>query len=438
MFTAPSPILHSPCSTQSSPSPQSCKISWQRFLKFKHLSTGLFVAIAGFVGITTGPAFAGAGTDERIGESGIYYADPELHAPTRRMVWQDFNNNDVWVCQIDTQTGRLIPANGKGVRAPVKTIPIFTGATNSGSFNGPELGFSAQGLFTYYTIRDANGINQTARFGPLDRGTASYRQVSQDPRYGRSGAIPTQLGNIPNAAILNIYLDRNRGRTGWSYENTPEIKNAIPTDDISLKGPRWVPGQLAISTNIKSESRTKQAAIYDIETGSLTTITNDSGHKTEVFVFNCPETGTRAAMCLVGNGQRELAVYKEASPFWQKIASIPVPNFAVGGGRLSTARIFLPEPFVFQGKSYFTFVVGRVNVDSLTVDGPSQVFVAQLGRPTAVQVGSAFPAGRIDPEVLVLPDRVYLYYYTVVPPPPDTPPNLEPELHVVKDFLPLP
>ncbi|MBX3450707.1 MAG: hypothetical protein KF777_14165 [Planctomycetaceae bacterium] len=438
MFTAPSPALCFAQSRQASSYRPDDKFAQRQRPGIRHLSAGLLVVMAGFVGITTGPAIAGVGTDERIGQSGVYYVDPELHAPTRRMVWQDFINNDVWVCQIDTQTGRLIPANGKGLRAPVKTIPIFTGATNSGSFNGPELGFSAQGLFTFYTIRDANGVNQTARFGPLDRGTASYRQISADPRYGRSGAIPTQLGNLPNAAILNIYLDRFRGRTGWSYENTPEIKNAIPTGDISLKGPRWIPGEFAISTNVKTESRTKQAAIYDIQSDTLTTITNDSGHKTEVFVFNCPETGTRAAMCLVGNGQRELAVYKEASPFWQKIASIPVPNFIVGGGRLSTARIFLPEPFVFQGKSYFVFVVGRVNVDSLTVDGPSQVFVAQLGRPEAVQVGSSFPAGRIDPEVLVLPDRVYLYYYTVVPPPPETPPNLEPELHVVKDFLPLP
>lgn len=437
MFTAPSPILCCSHSRQASSNCPCGRFAQRQCQGISRLSARLLVVMAGFVGITTGPAIAGVGTDERIGQPGVYYVDPELHAPTRRMVWQDYINNDVWVCQIDTQTGRLLPANGKGLRAPVKTVPIFTSVTTSGSFNGPELGFSAQGLFTYYTIRDANGVNQTARFGPLDRGSASYRQISQDVRYGRSGALPTQLGNLPNAAILNIYLDRFRGRTGWSYENTPEIKNAIPTGDISLKGPRWIPGEFAISTNVKTDSRTKQAAIYDIQSDTLTTITNDSGHKTEVFVFNCPETGTRAAMCLVGNAQRELAVYKEASPFWQKIASIPAPKFIVGRG-LATARIFLPEPFVFQGKSYFTFVVGKVDVDTLTVNGPSQVFVAQLGRPEAVQVGSAIPAGRIDPEVLVLPDRVYLYYYTVVPPPPEKPPNLEPELHVVKDFLPLP
>lgn len=438
MFTTTSPFECQPSRQQASHSRSSLKFAMSQCHSAGRLSAGFLVVMAGFVGITTGPAMAGVGTDERIGQSGIYYADPELHIPTRRMVWQDFNTNDVWVCQIDTQTGRLIPASGKGVRAPVKTISVFPTGTSPGSFNGPELGFSAQGLFTYYTIRDANGVNQTARFGPLDRGTPSYRQISQETRYGQSGALPTQLGNLPNTAILNIYLDRFRGRTGWSYENTPTDRNYIPTTDISLKGPRWIPGELAISTNTTTEGRTKQAAIYDIATDTLTALTNDSGHKTEVFVFNCPETGTRAAMCLVGNGQRELAVYKEASPFWQKIASIPVPKFIVGGGRLSTARIYLPEPFVFQGKSYFTFVVGKVDVNTLTVKGPSQIFVAQLGRPEAVQVGSAIPAGRIDPEVLVLPDRAYLYYYTVIPPPPDPASGLDPELHLVKDFLPLP
>jgi hypothetical protein len=381
----------------------------------------------------TVPAFGGAGTDERIGEAGVYYVDPEFYAPTRHMAWQDFNNNDVWICQIDTQTGRLIPANGKGIRAPVKTVSIFKSSQGSGSFNGPELGFSTRGLFAYYTIRDGSGVNQTARFGPLDRSTPAYLQISRDERYGRAGALPTILPAFPEVALLNIYLDRLRGQTGWSFEDTPNDKNIVPTADISLKGPRWIPGELAISTNVQASNRTKQAAIYDIETGTTKTITNDAGHKTEVFVFNCPETGTRAAMCLVGNSQRELAVYKEASPYWEKIASIPCPNFVVGGGAFS-ARIYLPEPFVFQGKSYLTFVVGKVNTRTLEVKGPSQVFVAQLGRPQAVQIGSTNAAARLDPEALVLPDRVYLYYYTGVP----EGSSAQSELHVVKDFLPLP
>ncbi|MBX3450705.1 MAG: hypothetical protein KF777_14155 [Planctomycetaceae bacterium] len=391
------------------------------------------VVCALFLAATASSVFAGAGTDERIGEPGVYYVDPEFHAPTRHMAWQDFNSNDVWICQIDAQTGRLIPANGKGIRPPVKTVSIFKSSQGSGSFNGPELGFSTRGLFAYYTIRDGNGVNQTARFGPLDRGTPTYLQISRDERFGRAGALPTILPDFPEVALLNIYLDRLRGQTGWSFEDTPNDKNIVPTAEISLKGPRWVPGELAISTNIQTSDRTKQAAIYDVETGTTKVITNDAGHKTEVFVFNCPETGTRAAMCLVGNAQRELAVYKEASPYWEKIASIPCPTFVVGGG-IFGARIYLPEPFVFQGKSYFTFVVGKVNTRTLAVKGPSQVFVAQLGRPEAVQIGSTNAAARLDPEALVLSDRVYLYYYIGVA----EGSNMQPELHVVKDFLPLP
>lgn len=391
------------------------------------------VVCALFLAAAASSVFAGAGTDERIGEPGVYYVDPEFHAPTRHMAWQDFNSNDVWICQIDAQTGRLIPANGKGIRPPVKTVSIFKSSQGSGSFNGPELGFSTRGLFAYYTIRDGNGVNQTARFGPLDRGTPTYLQISRDERFGRAGALPTILPDFPEVALLNIYLDRLRGQTGWSFEDTPNDKNIVPTAEISLKGPRWVPGELAISTNIQTSDRTKQAAIYDVETGTTKVITNDAGHKTEVFVFNCPETGTRAAMCLVGNAQRELAVYKEASPYWEKIASIPCPTFVVGGG-IFGARIYLPEPFVFQGKSYFTFVVGKVNTRTLAVKGPSQVFVAQLGRPEAVQIGSTNAAARLDPEALVLSDRVYLYYYIGVA----EGSNMQPELHVVKDFLPLP
>lgn len=374
------------------------------------------------------------GVDTPIGDETTYYVDPEFWAPTRQIVWQDFNSNEVWIANIDSTTGALIPADGRGTRLPVTATSIFNDATGVGSFNGPEFGFNGQGLFVYLTVRDANNINQVGRYGPLDRGTPTYTQLSSGGLFNRSGALPTTDGTFPIGATLNTFFDSVDGRIVWRFDDEPNVNRAVVISEIGLKGPRWIPGKLAVATNWPNGVGVTQVAIHDFTASTLKIITDDEGPKSDAFIFDCPEFGSRAAMCLVGPARRELAVYKEASPYWQKVQSFEAPSFLIGGG--AAAQIYLAEPFVFQETTYFTFAVGKVNVEELQVLGPSGIYVARLGDETARRVGKRFPAARIDPEFVEINGKAFLYYYTVVPP--DEVPLTPPRLHVISDFLPFP
>jgi len=401
-----------------------------RFLRPNTLNITL-LCVAVWLAINPGQCEAGVGLDRRIGDTTTYYVDPEFWAPTAQVVWQDNATNDGWIASIDPNTGDMIPADGRGIHLPTKLAPVFTASSGVPSYNGPEFGFNAQGLFVYMTVRDSHGLDQTGRFGPIDRGTAAYKQLSTNS-HDSLAALPSQEPSFSVGAYMCYYLDTSEGRVVWRFDNEPTTNRTVPISYIGLKGPRWIPGQLAVSSNAVDGNGVDQAAIVNLAQNTTTRITNDSGNKSEVFIFDAPELGTRAAMCLVGDAHRELAVYKEASPFWQKVASFAAPSFLLGGG--STAQIYLPEPFVFQGQSYFMFAVGKVDVDAIEFQGPSMLYVARLGGTSPVQVGSTIPALRLDPEILVINNKAFLYYYTGVP----KGAPIKPQLRVVSDFLPLP
>jgi hypothetical protein len=374
------------------------------------------------------------GVDRRIGDSTTYYVDPELWGPDRLITWQDYATNDVYIAQLNPTTGDMIPANGRGIKVPIKAAPIFNGPTGYGSFNGPEFGRNANGLFVYFVCRDSRSVNQTGRFGPLVGGTPAFTQLTSASLISRSGVIPTTDPTLPVGAVLCTYLNNTNGTITWRFDNEPFADRPVPLADFGLKGVRWLPGQLKVSTNVLDSRGIRQAAIYDVLTSTTTIITNDNDPKSDVFIFDCPEFGSLGMMCVVGTTQRQLAVYRQRSGFWERVTTYEAPRFLLGGG--ATAQIFLPEPFVYQGQTHFVFAFGVVDVATLSPLGPAQVFVAKLGLSAPVRVGSRFPAARIDPEVVIMNDKAFLYYYTVSPP--TGYPNVKPELHVITDFLPLP
>jgi hypothetical protein len=178
-------------------------------------------------------------------------------------------------------------------------------------------------------------------------------------------------------------------------------------DAFGLKGPRWIPGQFGLTTILRNSQNTLQAAMVNLNNNQYTILTNDAGDKTDAIIFDAPELGTKALMCITGNNKNQIAVYQESSPFWTRIATVNAPRFPLGGGR--TSSIFLAEPFFYRGKTYFSFAVGKIAGFSLL--SPSRIYVASLEDPTPVQACRDGISFRFDPEVVVLNDKVYLYYY---------------------------
>lgn len=344
-----------------------------------------------------------------IGGANVSYVDPEIFEETGEVVWQDSVTLNIWLCNVDPQTGRFIPADGKGQlirlgsQAGGNAAPPWWDADGWGSLNGPEFGVSATGRYIYMTVRDGQGLNQVARFGPLGTSNPVYTQLTTGGS-GRGGALPTNYAHFQVGATVTLSNDI---MPSWRFDSQADLDRPLTMDAFGLKGPRWVPGQFALTTILRDSQRILQAAVADLNSNEYTILTNDAGDKTDAIIFDSPELGTKALMCITGKNKNQIAVYRQASPFWTRIATIDAPRFPLGGGRSSS--IFLAEPFFYRGKTYFSFAVGKIVGFSLL--SPSRIYVAGLENTTPVQACKNGISFRFDPEVVVLNDKPYLYYY---------------------------
>jgi hypothetical protein len=340
---------------------------------------------------------------------GTNVIDPEIFEETNEVVWQDAVTLNIWLAKVDPSNGRFIPADGKGqlVRlgsaAGGNAAPPWWDEDGWGSLNGPEFGVNAGGRFIYLTVRDGQGVNQVARFGPLGTSNPVYTQLTTGGT-GRGGALPTTYTNFQVGATVTLSNDI---LPSWRFDSQSNQDRPLTMDAFGLKGPRWIPGQFGLTTILRDSQNTLQAAMVNLNNNQYTILTNDVGDKTDAIIFDAPELGTKALMCITGNNKNQIAVYQESSPFWTRIATVNAPRFPLGGGR--TSSIFLAEPFFYRGKTYFSFAVGKIAGFSLL--SPSRIYVASLENPTPVQACRNGISFRFDPEVVVLNDKVYLYYY---------------------------
>lgn len=378
--------------------------------------------------------------DVVIGGTNVSYVDPEIFEETQEVVWQDAVTLNVWLCKVDPQTGRFIPPDGKGQlvrlggQAGGNVAPPWWDEDGWGSLNGPEFGVNGGGRFIYMTVRDGQGINQVARFGPLGTSNPVYTQLTTGGS-GRGGALPTTNPAFPIGVHVTLSNDI---MPSWRFDDWGNRDEPLLIDAFGLKGPRWIPREYALTTILRDSQKTLQAARFDVNNHQYTILTNDAGDKTDAIIFDSPELGTKALMCITGKNKNQIAVYRQASPFWTRIATIDAPKFPLGGGRSSS--IFLAEPFFYRGKTYFSFAVGKIVGFSLL--SPSRIYVAGLENTTPVQACRNGLSFRFDPEVAVLNDKPYLYYYeftslnlgALFGGGPGTP--FTTRLRVVTDFLP--
>jgi hypothetical protein len=101
---------------------------------------------------------------------------------------------------------------------------------------------------------------------------------------------------------------------------------------------------------------------------------------------------------------KELAVYRDTGKeFWTRIATVPIPPES------DNTFMYTPEPFVFNGKSYFAVGIKAQERPRSLADLETWI----LGLDGAYQErcgNDETPVRSGDPEVFVGTHHVYLYY----------------------------
>lgn len=291
--------------------------------------------------------------------------------------------------------GRVIDTN---ITISLPGITFRNGAEWARSQTGPEL---------FYAKLGPLGQPQLARAWPNGSGGWST-QLLENGDY-RQFPVGSINDTDTQSRIFYWRLNPDNSTTTlWRESNAPATEREFP-GFVGLNtggAPRWVPGLRAISTTVPDAQGFLQAAIYNIDSGTLQVLTSDPVSKDEVWLWQAPEFGNAWTMVTVVNGCC-VRVYRQTGSTWSQ-----VHGFAASDLSATARAIFSPEPVVYRGRSYLAFQLAS----SLRY-GPSSIWIAAIDPAAPLYRQVSDPATptqvRNEPEWYVDRNGAWVFYTQV-------------------------
>lgn len=312
--------------------------------------------------------------------NGLTPQDPEFSPVSNAAVFQDVDNQ-VWMGQVDPKTGKMT----------ADATPIGQTINLSTSFQGPEFGLDQNGEAVFWSGENEDGDIVTYRAEP---GSNSAPQELD------SGIDMTSVIVSKNPqAEETLLMTREVGTNDWYVfsEESPDQLTSVPLANPGTQGPQFYPDESAVLTNEVDGHGDTQLVRFDIETGETTTLTTDSGSKSNASFFTDPKTGEQMLMAVVDG--EELTVYEELPDgTYQAAYSYDSPD----------GRITSPETTVYEDEVYFSFAASHK-------DGPGSTIYLMDSEGEAIAVSKSTAKRRLDPETVVPEEGIQVNYFTVGP-----------------------
>lgn len=336
-------------------------------------------------------------TDQRIGSFDLDYVDPEFWAPDKLMAWQDRENN-IWLCQLNPANGTLLPPDGRGQK--LGTAAPIIGADEQrilNVINGPEWGLSQRGLGVYFLsvaenqnifamrVSVPDGVQE--RLTPLDLNTTIAVMPSADS------------GDAQSRLLYARPSGTARPDRFWQEETDSDTAHLFPNVTIGSTGPRWIPNERAVVTNVLDDDDVVQIARYDIDDDRTTLLTAGPGKKVDGFFFHAPDFGNESQfICLVDSMQ--IDIFRQIDGAWTSYRTITAPRTPLLGEQLSVASA---EPFIYRGKSYVIYLASNLFQSAVCIASADGTVNGIISAPS--------PLHKLDPEAVVLNDQLWVYYW---------------------------
>jgi hypothetical protein len=347
--------------------------------------------------------------------------DPEFFADLKMVIWQDPNTSKAWAATVVPESGQWLPGDGRGLKLG-NAASMSGSATAPPTYNGPEWGDSGDSIF--FTMADADGFNQVARFA---RGSGTASLLTGGDQIHRNGVIPQLHPAGDRAAMLFFRGELADLDFAWRWLDDT-VDHSFTGATSADPTPRWMPGEDAIGVLVADDAGFAQVARYDIHTEQTTMLTTDEGYKSDPFISDDPAGGRLLTVDVSETVPPQIndlvptriAVYREGVDGWTRQVTFGVED-TLGGGPYAHTSL---EPFVYEGQVWVSFVA----VPGVSRSTPSQVYVASIDGSQIIQVTHG-TAARGDPEVLVLDGHALLYYT-------EHRAGVSARVHVVRDFMP--
>lgn len=365
--------------------------------------------------------------DVRIGDTTVNYVNPEISPTGNYMLWIEVDTTNgvsckVWQCGIDSNTGNLIPSDGKGFN------PFF-----SNVYARPA-DWGVDSLGVYYV--GATFAGQLKFVRPTSPTSAIVTDIPMPIMNKRRVFYPSQLPNENKRFVSYILNDSINGLSLTTPQNTyyqlrlldldnpandylieqqaSNYPGAIPMDIIV---PRWMKGTHYLTYGFKDAQNKIQAKELNAYT-PLTppvAVTNDLATKVDGYPVINPLTNEQYLMSGINNTDSAF-FYKRTSfgsMFTYNETVVPQSVHLINPA-LNQSH----EPFFFNNQLFSTFQVNERGINYLetTLNKPGEIWMTTIDRsPRTMWLLSEFDStlNISEPEPYVGNNKVWVYYSAV-------------------------
>ena len=346
------------------------------------------------------------------GRDGVPCPSCNFGAGNSRLVFSDADNN-LWVAQVDQQTGSLVPPDGRGLLLDTNA----TAPTDYG--NGPEWFQSASGSGFVYTqyLPGQPHDDKTAVIGVAQMVNGAWTINILSGQKGR--ASPDATKNPADPDVYINYVSAPKKKLYWRKLSDINTEHELPIDDLTDgNSRRWVPGthKIIFQGHLSSDPLLlrDQMFTYDIDTGEREQLTDNPKGVLGGMMWRAPEFRNEFVFFTMEKERRRILVYRKLPGAdqvsrWTIVKTIDSPA--------ALPYFFSPEVFTHNGRSYiFATVSSAAAFYDRTV--PNQLAISgidPLRLDSRLLVPTTPPRLRLDPEYYVTAQGPFLYYNRLVP-----------------------
>lgn len=334
-------------------------------------------------------------TDVAISTTTAQIIDPEFDYNGNRMCWQDLSRN-LWVCDVNPTTGEITPNTGRGTLIDTDLAPIDI------TWNGPEWAFSTTESQIVYT-KAVSGVPTIWR-ARLVNGTWVKENLATP-----GGRFNPRATKNKTDATPYVYYFSSQGQNQGVYIR-PLTSGGSETNVPGTTDAHWVDGDNVSPSMTLIRTSDKQVMLLDVATQSLTQLTFDGGEKQRPYMWRAPDFNNE--LLFFARVDKSIRVYRKVGNNWTVINTLNSPAVSSGGNDYSF--IASPEPFVYQGKSYISFMASG---SILETDGlPAQIWFMAVNpaTPLSRRISDDRVVSRSDPEPYFTNSLAYIYYTDIV------------------------
>lgn len=326
-------------------------------------------------------------TDTLVSDPTAWVSDPEYDSEGHRVAFGS-NQRELWVADLDPETGVIDPPDLRGVRVDTE-VALFGGGA---ILNGPEFAQTDGGGEIVYARQQGDDyLLMRAWFDGV-----AWANAPIDGVPGRVAPLGSQEPGDPDARI--VWVEQFAPITHWSHLDGRE--GAVLGADLGHV-PRFALGSRAIVWEQEVDG-VPQVHRYDEATGAIEALTDDPAPKGSPWMWSAPEYGgetlffaTRADE--TGN-PTSLDVYRERDGRWQVIVRIVPPA--------DHPVVVSPEAWVAGGRSLVVFEAKGLHL-------PSQIWVSTTAVPGDGELrrcDGALDGTALDPEWANVGGQAQVYY----------------------------